>query len=158
MTEQELLAILKQLAQAREEFERNRSVAIEISRKYDKMMNEDLDFVMASEKMAGAKEAVERLEAEAKQMGVDLYKANPDGGKALIGGNVKIKDMTNAVITDALAAREWATANAPSMIILDEKAVINHAKAVLKTVPLPFVKITTEPVAQIASKLEFKEE
>jgi len=93
MTEQELINILKQLAQAREEYEKNRATITEISGKYNKLLNADAGYIIAVEKAAGAKDAIERLEAEAKQMGVDLYKANPAGGKALVGGNVNIKNM-----------------------------------------------------------------
>ncbi len=155
--ENDLINLLAMLKVARQAYEDQREIQKRVFDEFDKALNENQEYKLATENALINKNAVDELESSIKEISVALYKANPDGGKHLAGGNVTIKEMTNAEITDLEAAREWANKEAPAMIILDEKAVIKHAKAVKNTVPLKFVKITVEPEAQISSKLEFSE-
>jgi uncharacterized NAD-dependent epimerase/dehydratase family protein len=105
-------------------------------------------------------EEITKTEELIKSTAVELYNANKEAGKKLAGGNVSIIDKVTASITDQQAAYDWAVKEAPKMIILDESAILKHAKAVKDTIPLDFVAITTEPKAQISSeiKLELIEE
>jgi len=91
-----------------------------------------------------------------KEIAVDVYKENPEAGKSLSNGNVKIQDKTTAKIIDENLAFEWAKKDAQHMLILDEKTLLKHAIAVKDTLPLAFVKITEEPVATIASEIKFE--
>jgi hypothetical protein len=50
-------------------------------------------------------------------------------------------------------ARQWCMSNMPNALKLDKTVFEKHAKAVADTIPIPFVTITDEPQATIASDL-----
>lgn len=116
----------------------------------------DPEYIAALAVMKEATEKITAIETDIKNLAVQLYQASPDTGKKLAGGNVLIVEKVSAEIISLEEAREWAIKEAPNMIILDEPAIIKHAKAVKDTLPLPFVEIKTEPKAQIASEIKLE--
>jgi len=100
-------------------------------------------------------QAIDERTEEAKKLAVEQYKANPEAGKKLANGNVTIRETESAEIIDIKAAFDWVSSNAPSMMIVDSKALLKHAKAVKDTIPLSFVEISKEPTATISSDIKF---
>ena len=148
---EELLFSLQKLKTAREELEEQKY----IKKMLEDQLAENPHYAAALEKIGELLEEMNDLTEEVKTKAVELYNLNPEAGKKLAGGNVTIKESTNAQIIDAKLALEWAEKNAPAMLILDTKALLKHAKAVSDTLPLDFVEITKELTAAIASDIKF---
>ncbi len=152
----ELTTKLIELKKARDKYEAERKTRQELIELFDERLHANTDYIRSTQEMELAKAIVDQIESEVKSQSLEIFAAD-NTNKKLAGGNVTIKEFTKTSITDREAAREWATREAPQFIVLDDKGIEKHAKAVADTVPLPFVEITKEPQAQIASKLELPE-
>ena len=159
-TNKDLNHLLLSLKVSRMNLESGKNLKELILAEVEAKLQADPAYLEAVEQINRSTEEIQKTEDLIKSTAVELYNANKEAGKKLAGGNVSIIDKVNATIIDMNLAYEWAVKEAPKMIILDETAILKHAKAVKDTIPLDFVAITTETKAQIASeiKLELIEE
>lgn len=136
--------------------ESNKTIKAQKLAEMEAKLADDPEYTHAVDQIKRTLEEIEKRETEIKKSAVEIYNANPDAGKKLAGGNVSIIDKVSAEIIDKNLAYEWVVREAPNMIILDEAALLKHAKAVKDTLPLVFVEIKTEPKAQIASEIKLE--
>lgn len=96
-----------------------------------------------------AKEFTVSIDDAVRQCAIDIYKLSNDKHP---------HDKISIVINRTLHYQEsdafdWAGRNAPTMLKLDTKKFEKHARAVLETMPLDFVKVEEVPSVRIASEL-----
>ena len=155
-TNKDLNHLLVTLQISRMNLEAGKSIAAQKLAELNAKLSADPTYLEAVELINKSTEEIRKSEDLIKSTAVELYNANKEAGKKLAGGNVSIVDKVNATIIDMKWAYEWAVKEAPKMIILDESAILKHAKAVKDTLPLDFVEITTETKAQIASEIKLE--
>jgi hypothetical protein len=152
---------LKQNLVLLDQYRKNIEVAKQIKKKFMDELESNPEYQECCKVISSLNETIEKLTSEIKTGSTSYYAnnkvVNPNFGKSLLSGNIKIQDKTTAKVIDENLAFEWAKKDAPHMLILDEKTLLKHAIAVKDTLPLAFVKITEEPVATIASEIKFEE-
>jgi hypothetical protein len=104
-----LLHTLKSLAEARKKFDESREKLDQINEVYETRKQSDPEFMVAKANAELYGSQCDEFYDLAIRIGLEIYIENPNVGKKLAGGNVTIKEITNAEITDKKAAREWAT-------------------------------------------------
>lgn len=92
---------------------------------------------------------IEEIDALIRQTALSIYEMSQNKhphDKVSIAVNLE-------VLYEEEAAKAWCINNALGMLKVDSKQFEKHAKAVLKTVPLPFVKVEEKPSVRIAREL-----
>lgn len=93
---------------------------------------------------------IAELETKIREIGLQSFQA--DGEKHPHPKvEVKIFPVAKLIADRKTALREWLFTNFRPALIVDEKKVIDEAKA--GNIPAEFVELTTEPRVQIATKL-----
>lgn len=140
--------LLEQLKQARQA-ERD---AITFVSEMRRALEETIEYSqlnIAQVKLVEIQNKVAILDEAVRQEALDLYG---------LTGNKHPFDKVSIVINRNLIYQEaeafnWAGRNAPTMLKLDTKKFEKHARAVLETMPLDFVKVEETPSVRIASEL-----
>lgn len=96
-----------------------------------------------------AKEYTSLIDGALRQEALDLYGLTGDKHPF---DKVSIVINRNLIYQEA-EAFDWAGKNAPGMLELNKKKFEKHARAVLETMPLDFVKVEEVPSVRIASEL-----
>lgn len=140
--------LLEQLKQARQA-ERD---AITFVSEMRRALEETIEYSqlnIAQVKLVEIQNKVAILDEAVRQEALDLYG---------LTGNKHPFEKVSIVINRNLIYQEseafnWAGRNAPTMLKLDTKKFEKHARAVLETMPLDFVKVEEVPSVRIASEL-----
>lgn len=140
-----LLEQLKQVRQA----ERDALTFISEMRRALEETIEYSQLKVAQSKLVEIQETLATIDGALRQEALDLY--------GLTGDKHPHEKVSIAISLEPIYQERdaivWAINNALDMLKIDTKMFEKHAKAVLKTVPLPFVKVEEKPMVKIAREL-----
>lgn len=140
--------LLEQLKQARQAEREAITFVSEMRRTLEETI-EYHQLSVAQAKLVEAQNTLAILDEAVRQEALGLYSATGDKHPF---DKVSIVINRNLIYQEA-EAFNWAGKNAPTMLKLDTKKFEKHARAVLETMPLTFVKVEEVPSVRIAEKL-----
>lgn len=143
----EITILLKMIANARK--------MVADAKAVKKQYLEKPEYLATLEMIKIAGEDEQKAKDKLSILAYEMYNKTHD---KMICDQVKIVDTKTYVINDPQKAREWVLANAPALLIVDEAALINMAKAKKSIVPNEIVTLVKGIRTNIATDLsEFLE-